>query len=90
VYLAVYGQPRSGCEPAADSKFRCGRLLPLPGGNYTFFLKFFLENEIVLDNLKFFAPIFSNFDCIFLENAISFFYLKGRFQITIYASKKYF
>jgi hypothetical protein len=42
-------------------------------GNYTFFLKFFLENEIFLDNLNFFVPIFSNFDCIFLENAIKIF-----------------
>jgi hypothetical protein len=27
-------------------------------GSYTFFLKFILENEIFLDNLKFFVPIF--------------------------------
>jgi hypothetical protein len=31
-------------------------------GSYTFFLKYFLENEIFLDNLKFFFLIFSNFD----------------------------
>ncbi len=31
-------------------------------GEYTFFLKYSLENEIFLDNLKFFVPIFSNFD----------------------------
>ncbi len=31
--------------------------LDLPG-NYTFFLKYFLENEIFFDNLKFFVLIF--------------------------------
>ncbi len=42
-------------------------------GDYTFFLKYFLENEIFLDNLKFFVLIFLENDCVFLENAISFF-----------------
>jgi hypothetical protein len=43
-------------------------------GKLHFFLKFFLENKIFLDNFKFYVLIFSNFDCIFLENAISFFF----------------
>ncbi len=34
---------------------------------------FYIENEIFLDILKFFVPIFSNFDSIFLENANEFF-----------------
>ncbi len=36
-----------------------------------FSLKFILEKEIFLENLKLFVLIFSNFDCIFLENTIS-------------------
>ncbi len=36
-------------------------------GNYTFFLKFILENEIFLDNLKFFVVIFSNLNFFILE-----------------------
>jgi hypothetical protein len=47
--------------------------LSLRQGNYTFFPKYFLENEIFLDNPKFLISIFLENDCIFLENAISFF-----------------
>ncbi len=58
--------------------------LAAQAGEYTFFLKYFLENEIFLDNLKLLILIFSNFNCIFLENAIFFFCLGDRFRITIY------
>ncbi len=50
------------------------------GASYTFFLKYFLENEIFLENriflenLKFFVPIFYENDCIFFKNPISFFF----------------
>ncbi len=59
-------------------------------GKLHFFSEIYLRNEFFLDYLKFFVLIFSIFDCIFLENAISIFYLGGRFRITIYASEHYF
>jgi hypothetical protein len=43
-------------------------------GTLHFCSEIFLRNEIFLDNLKFFVPIFKENDCIFLENAISFFF----------------
>ncbi len=54
---AGLGQPAGPRHSPAPSGVRRGT-----SGEYTFFLKYFLENEIFLDNLKFFVLIFSNFD----------------------------
>ncbi len=69
---------RTVTRPPHNGSFRIHLSLGTLGiahetGKLHFFLKCFLENEIFLDNIKYFVLIFSNIDCIYLEKAISIF-----------------